>query len=592
MALILLGLVWLTRPTTPPPAPPAVIRVTATRAAVSVISTPRVITPTPLPPTPTIAAITAAAPVPLKAVDSRVFNEALVGQPRKLNPLLTGFNQVDRDLTALIFEGLMTTDAYGAAIPDLADSAPRVSSDGLTYVVSLRQDVLWQDGTRFTSADVAFTLRLMQDPAFPGLPDLRRFWETVELDVIDDFTLRFTLAQPLASFADYLRIGILPAHALAGTSAAGLATHPFNLSPIGTGPYQLERWLGDSAGNLSGIQLALSPNYRSRPEGANGFTFQTLTFRFYADFNAAIASFQRGEVFSIAELPPDAVDQLGALSNLTILNTFKPAFGVVIYNWQNANVPSFRDIHFRQALARSVDRVSAVQMALPRRAVFADNPVLPNSWASDRSVVCTDRNPYDLESARRELGLLQILPPPTATPDGTPRPSTGSNPLRFTLLVQDTPAQIKLASTLVDSWTTLGVAVQPLAADPATFANRLKSGDFEAALVELNLAPAADPDPYSLWRQLPSDGGLNFGGMNDRLLSETVELARRESANGAFRAQLYKRFQKEFCERSPAILLYYPVFAYGVDSRLSGVQLGFMADPSDRFRTLIDWRFP
>jgi ABC-type transport system substrate-binding protein len=78
--------------------------------------------------------------------------------------------------------------------------------------------------------------------------------------------------------------------------------------------------------------------------------------------------------------------------------------------------------------------------------------------------------------------------------------------------------------------------------------------------------------------------------MNERRLSELVESARRE-VNGIHRAKLYHDFQQLFCERAAALLLYYPVYAYGADNRIIGIQLGFMSNPADRFRTIQDWRF-
>lgn len=599
VALLLLVAVIATRPPEIPTPTPAVTRVTATPRA---SATPGVVE----------IAITAAPTVSIQKIDTSILTEGLVGAPLKVNPLLAGFNRVDRDMSALIFEGLMTTDSFGAAVPDLAAGQPRVSSDGLTYVVTLRQDIQWQDGVPFNVQDVAFTIKLMQDEAFPGLPSLKAFWQTVEADIIDDYTIRFTLAQPLAAFNDYLRIGILPEHVLRGTSAAGLASHPFNLSPIGTGPYQLDGWIGDSSGQIAGAKLKLAASYRLRPEGKDGFTFTRFNFRFYADLNAAIAAFQRGEVFSIGEIPSEVVDQISVISQLNIINVYKPAFGAIIYNWNNPNTPYFRDIHLRQALARAVDRQSIVATTLTRRAVLADSPILPNSWAYDRSVTCSSFNPYNLESAKQEMARIQIAVPepnivpatqdpaaPTAAPTRTPDPRTAQptpapiNPssIRFTLMIKDDPTQINLAQAVVEYWAKLGITVQPLVFPVEGFNNRLMSGEFDSALVELNLAPSSDPDPYSLWRQIPNDGGLNFGGMNDRILSELTEAARRESANGVHRAELYRQFQRAFCERVPALLLYDPVFTYGIDARIEGVQLGFMADLSDRFRTIKDWKF-
>ncbi|MBC7870729.1 MAG: hypothetical protein H7Y09_07800, partial [Chitinophagaceae bacterium] len=59
------------------------------------------------------------------------YREALVGQIQRLNPLLAGLNPVDRDITSLIYEGLMRTNAYGEPEPALASGMPVISFDGL-----------------------------------------------------------------------------------------------------------------------------------------------------------------------------------------------------------------------------------------------------------------------------------------------------------------------------------------------------------------------------------------------------------------------------------------------------------------------------
>ena len=42
-------------------------------------------------------------------------------------------------------------------------------------------------------------------------------------------------------------------------------------------------------------------------------------------------------------------------------------------------------------------------------------------------------------------------------------------------------------------------------------------------------------------------------------------------------------------DRVPALILYYPVYAYGVDARVRGVQLAPLLTPSDRFRSIARW---
>src|SRR5579859_321769 len=162
-AIVLLGIVLVTRPSNTNSGNTS----DSGTGASTVTSVPVLPTDTPLP------TLLPQSPVPFQDLDTSTLNEAIVGCFKKINPLLAGYNQPDLDASSLIFEGLTTTNEYGAAIPDLASWA--VSNDGLTYVFKLRSDVLWQDGQPLSSADVLFTIHMMQDTAFPGRPDLRTF---------------------------------------------------------------------------------------------------------------------------------------------------------------------------------------------------------------------------------------------------------------------------------------------------------------------------------------------------------------------------------------------------------------------------------
>ncbi|MEL7233816.1 MAG: ABC transporter substrate-binding protein, partial [Chloroflexota bacterium] len=208
-ALILFIVAVTTRSNPQPgPQPTAITENTPTAAAEN----------TPLP-TETPIPAAEATQLPASIVDTvPTYREALVGDVRRLNPLLRGLNPAEDDITSLIFEGLVRTNQYGEPEPDLATDWV-VASNYIEYVFTLRRDVLWHDGTPFTARDVAFTMELLRDPNFPGDPEVGAFWQTVETQVLDDYTVRFRLTQPLGSFLDALRVGILPEHALSGTTA-------------------------------------------------------------------------------------------------------------------------------------------------------------------------------------------------------------------------------------------------------------------------------------------------------------------------------------------------------------------------------------
>src|SRR5712692_1709663 len=158
------------------------------------------------------------------------YSEALIGTPHHFNPLLDAANPVDRDIDRLLFSGLSRFDAVGQPIPDLANWI--ISQDNLSYTFVLRGDARWHDGQPVTSADVAFTIGLMQDPGYSGPADVAKLWQTVTYKVINQQTISMTLPEPFAPFLDYTSFGLLPEHLLSGTAAAQLPNLTFNSAPV------------------------------------------------------------------------------------------------------------------------------------------------------------------------------------------------------------------------------------------------------------------------------------------------------------------------------------------------------------------------
>lgn len=587
-AIVLFFVSLLTRPTDG--STPAVI--TATPPS-SMVSEPTPITDTSPTATPQVEVITSPFPTASENIDSDTdgvptYSEALVGNVQRLNPLLASLNPVDADITALIFEGLTTINQYGEVIPLLAEDWV-ISSNGLEYVFILRDDILWHDGTRFTAADVGYTTSLLSSPDFPGSPEIGEFWRTVETQIINDFLVRFRLPQPLGSFPEALRIGILPNHALQGTSALQIASHPFNLDPIGTGPYQIEG-IRQVDGRIEQIDLRVAPVYRQRPEGRDNYQIDRMRFRLYQDFDSVLNALQTGEVQGYATR--DDAERLPLLdinANLVPYTAQGPATGMLIFNWENETLPAFRELRVRQALASALDRDSIIQRHLLNRAVRADNPYPQLMWVYDGSL----RWPaYNVQAARDIISVVDLSleePDAETTPEvdaPTPEPATGL--FSFTILTIDEPALVNVAQEIATQWSLLDINVTVEAVDAETYQQRLSSGDFEAALTEISPEPSADPDLYAFWHEGQYPDGQNYGGVSDRRISEMLERGRQE-ASGTNRVIFYREFQQAFIERAIAIPLYYPLFTYVTSPQVNGIQLGIISRPSDRFMTLRNW---
>jgi peptide/nickel transport system substrate-binding protein len=556
---------------------------------------PAPVVPTSLPPTattvaslPTAAPATRAAPgqptprpvVNIQTGDDVVtYREALVGSIQRLNPLLADLNPVDHDITSLIFEGLTRTDVHGEPTPDLAANWV-ISSDGLEYIIKLRQDVLWQDGVPFNADDVMYTMSLLQSPDFPGPADLGQFWRTVEVEKLDTYLVRFRLTQPLGSFLDALRIGILPEHALRGTTAAHLAGHPFNGTPIGTGPYQLEALRSEDGSRVQIVDLRVAPVYRQRPEGKNGYRLERVRFQLFDSFDAALAALRDGEVDGLAASNRTERGALMGVPNVNIDTALESSVGMVIFNWAKEGTRYFREIRLRQALQMGLDRNSIIQRLMSTLAVPANSPLVPGSWAYSADL------PWPKPDVSGARALMQNAKLPTPSADAAPEGAGG--PLSFHILTPNDPTLVNVVNEIAAQWSQLNISVSADPVDTATYLKRLDDGDFDAALVELSLGSSADPDVYHFWDQGQYPDGYNYGGMDDRRISEELERARRDPS-GINRAIRYQNFQREFVERAIALPLYYPLYTYAVASDVTGVQLGFIGSPASRFATIQDW---
>ncbi len=519
------------------------------------------------------------------------FREGLVGTVQRLNPLLAELNPVDEGITSLIFEGLIRTNVYGEPEANLARSWV-ISSDGLEYVMQLREDVLWQDGVPFTAEDVAYTMSLLRSPDFPGAEALGRFWRTVETEQLDTYLVRFRLTQPLGSFLDKLQVGILPYHALQGTNAAQLADHPFNLSPIGTGPYQLEALRSPDGSRVQTVDLRAAPVYRQRPEGQSGFAVDRVRFHLFDTFDAAVQALSAGEIDGLAAR--DRTERIPLLNaapaeQVNIYTAVEPTVAVLIFNWQNEDMPFFREQRVRLSLEVGMDRTSVIERWMRNTAVKADSPLVPGSWAFEGGL---EWPPHDLAAARALLETANLRRPDAeATEEAQSTDETQGEDgqrLSFAILVPDDSVSVSMVDEIAKQWSQLNLDVSVEPASPQDYQARLDSGDFDMALVELSLGNSADPDVYSFWHQGQYPDGANYGGLDDHRISETLEYARRE-ASGINRAIYYDIFQRDFIERAIAIPMYYPLYTYAVSAAFEGVQLGFIGRPGDRFKTIGNW---
>lgn len=503
------------------------------------------------------------------------FVEGIAGFPHYLNPLLSGYSEADRDVCALMFNGLTRLNERGEVEADLARSW-EVTLDGLVYTFHLRPNVYWHDGTSLTADDVVFTISLLQDPAFPGPPELGGdLWRVVKIEKVDRYTVRFTLPGPYAyaPFLDYTTFGILPAHLLSGTRAADLPDVAFNLNPVGSGPFKLAD-VSIEDGVVTSLLLEQVPYYY----GAMPY-LDRIQFRFYPSSQVVLDAYEAGEVEGVGSIPVADLPRARALTTLNLYSAQLAEYGVVLLNLARADLPFFQEQEVRQALWYALDRQRIIDSALNGQALIAHSPLIPGTWAYKADIPHYEYDPARAQALLDEAGW--ILPERS---DGIRR--KGERPLAFTLVTSSEPAHVAVAQMLAEQWAAVGITVTVATVAPAEAFEALENRSFEAILIHLSLP--GDPDPYPFWHETQIEGGQNYAGFKHRRISEIVEQAR-ITLNREQRLELYYEFQDVFAQEVPALLLYVPVYTYGVDERIHNVQIGRLAHASDRFRTIAAW---
>ena len=501
--------------------------------------------------------------------------ESVGGYPQSLNPLLSFYNDADRDVAALIFSGLTRLSMNGEVEPDLA-TGWEIGGGGITYTFTLNRNVVWHDGYPVTAADVVFTTELLQDPDYPGPSDVGELWRSVDVSQLNDYTVRFVLKEPYAPFMDYTTIGLLPEHLLHGTNAADLARLDFNREPVGTGPFHVtDVELGE--GHISAVTFKRFTRYYGRSS-----YLENIVLRFYPTPRAAFEAYQDGIVEGVARIPVDVLPDAFAEPNLRLFSAPTAEMSMIYFNELLTDTLPFGDATVRQALMYGLDRQRLIDDVLLGQAVLPQTPLIPGTWAYTTEGV--PEYIYDLQQAE---DLMAQAGWRRNTVTETLRRSDGT-PLAFTLVASSDPLDKAVAEDVSAQWARLGVSVTVETVPGAALTGVLDSRSYQAALARLVIP--GDPDPYPFWHetQALAGQGQNYAGFKNRRISELVEQARMTVRRDE-RLELYREFQQLFMQELPALPLYVPVYTYGMDERVNGGQIGPLMNPGDRFLTVADW---
>jgi ABC-type transport system substrate-binding protein len=212
--------------------------------------------------------------------------EGSIGEMQPLNPWFTVTNDVNRDIVSLVFSGLLR---YNPETKEIEEDLASIDVDGdaRIYTLTLKENIEWHDSTEenphfVTSDDVVFTFQTVQDPEFPNSL-LRQNFQGVEIEKLDERTVRFRLEEPYSFFSSNLTLGLIPARNFEGIPIGKLdQALDFAFNPIGSGPYAFRSLVQTDLSievTLERFPRPLEPVYR----------LERIIFRIFSDYPSLLS---------------------------------------------------------------------------------------------------------------------------------------------------------------------------------------------------------------------------------------------------------------------------------------------------------------
>ena len=518
---------------------------------------------------------------------------ALRSEPKTLNPVLA-VDDPSREIIRCLTADLIHINRESMKTEPALAKSWSVSRDGREYTLRLRRGLRFSDGQPFNADDVVFSFELYLDERIhsPQRDLLVVGGKPIGVRKVDDYTLRFELAQPYAA-AERLfdGVAILPRHLLQSSYRDGKFAQSWNLSTppgqfAGLGPFRPKEY-------VPAQQMALEKNpyyWKQDRQGNRLPYFDEVVFLFVPSEDAQVLRFEAGDT--------DILSRFSA-ANFTVLEKQQANKGYHLYDlgagleynflFFNLNdlsskglpqiarkQPWFRDLGFRQAVSAAIDRQGLVRLVYHGRATPLWGHVTPGNkiWV-DTALPHPQRS---LDTARQLLRSDGF----SWNSEGRLIDSSG-NPVEFSILTSASNMQRMQMATLVqDDLSQLGMNVHVVSLDFQAMVERLtKTFDFEAAVMGL---ASGDADPTSEMNVWLSNGGMHLWDLNearprtsweaemDRLMEKQLI-----TLDYPTRKRQYDRVQQIVAGNLPVICLASPNILVGAKDRVGNFRPAILA---------------
>jgi peptide/nickel transport system substrate-binding protein len=425
-------------------------------------------------------------------------------EPKTLNPVQAS-DAVSREVIQRIMADLVHINrATLRTEPALAKSW-KLSPDGRNFTLKLRRGIRFSDGQPFDADDVVFTFQLYLDKKLnsPQRDLLVIDGKPITVTKVDQYTVRFTLAQPYAAAERIFDgLAILPKHILEKPYLEGRFSQMWGLAAkdvVGLGPFRVKQYVPGQR-----LVLERNPYYWKTDSKRQRLPYlDEITFLFVGSEDAQLIRFQSGETDMISRLGAENYAMLSksAQSRGFQLDDLGPSleYNFLFFNLNDvsgrkldevaAKQSWFREPAFRKAVSAAIDREGIVRLVYGGYGTPLWGNVSPGNklWV-DTALPHPARSLDTARDLLRSAGFRWVA-------DGTLLDRKGA-PVEFSILTSSSNAQrSKMATLIQDDLKQIGMRVNVVPMDFRSMVDRLlQTYDYDAAIMGLG---GGDADPNS-----------------------------------------------------------------------------------------------
>jgi peptide/nickel transport system substrate-binding protein len=429
--------------------------------------------------------------------------------------------------------------------PELAQSW-KVSKDGREITFKLRSGISFSDGTPFSAEDVAYTVKLLMDPALhsPTGDAFRSGPGNVETKIISATQLSITFPAPVAGLdRQFDQVAILSAHSSKKEMAVLGAFMVADYKPGAT------------------LLLKRNPNYwKTDARGQKLPYLDSIKLDIQANRDVEMLRFKRGEIDLINSLDSEYFDKLAATSPQLVhdagpsLDSEQMWFNEVSKSPLPAYKKNwFRSANFRRAMSEAINRADLTRVVFRGHAQASVGPVSPANkfWFNVK---------LRAESYSPDAALKALQGEGFRLENGTLKDKDGNSVVFSIITNAGNKYRERMATMIQEDLLKIGIQVNVVTLDfPSLIERMTQTFDYEAILLGLTNVGLDPNEQMNVWLSSSENHQWNpsekvpetaWEAEIDRLMR-----AQASSADPKKRKENFDRVQEIAAEQAPFIYL-------------------------------------